>query len=89
MSVDFNTAREAIFQTMKTHKTVTDITANQILSLLFTPKQIKAWKNGGEIAVIDPDQSYPQYLDYLTNILGAEILRKELKDWRKVEGGGE
>ena len=34
-------------------------------------------------------QSYPQYLDYLINILGAEILRKELKDWRKVEGGGE
>ena len=34
--------------------------ANQILSILLTPSQLKEWKEGGELGVICKDQSLPE-----------------------------
>ena len=34
-----------------------------IFSILLTPQQIRAWKDGGELVVTDPDQSLPEILD--------------------------
>ena len=63
----------------------------QILKALLSPQQIRAWKDGGELVVTDPDQSLPHLINtesihYRTQAFhdGVEAGQESMTGFRKV-----